>query len=81
MIKADLTAQCHLAALKLTVQQLVNEDKVILYCLFVKLDKIPLAELYQPVEKLEDEGGIGVALGDGHEVDVLMFDMTECRAS
>jgi len=64
-------------ALKQTIEELVNQDKVVLNSLLVELAKVAAAELDQAVQELEDEGGVGVALGDGHQVDVFVFDMAE----
>lgn len=63
-----------------TVQQLVDQHKVVLDGLLVKLAKVPLSQLDQPVEELKDQRGIGVALGDGHQVDVFVLDMAKGRA-
>lgn len=64
-----------------TIQQLIDEHKVVLDGLLVKLAKVPLSQLDQPVEELKDQRGIGVALGDGHQVDVFVLDMAKGRAS
>jgi hypothetical protein len=64
-----------------TIQQLIDEHKVVLHGLFVKLAKVPLSELDQPVEELKDQRSIGVALGDGHQVNVFVLDMAKGRAS
>jgi len=64
-----------------TIEQLVDQHKVVLDGLLVKLGKVAAAQLDQAVEKLEDEGGVGVALGDGHQVDVLVLDMAEGGAA
>ena len=64
-----------------TVQQFVNKDKVVLDSFLVELAKIAPTELDQPVEKLKDQGGIGVALGNGNQVDVLVLDMAEGGAA
>lgn len=63
------------------VEQLVDEDKVVLDGLLVELAEVAAAELDQAVEELEDEGGIGVALCDGDQVDVLVLDMAEGGAA
>lgn len=59
------------------VQQLVYQDKVVLDSLLVKLAKVCLSQAYQTVQKLKDECGIGIALGDGDQVDILVLDMAE----
>lgn len=64
-----------------TIQQLVDQHKVVLDGLLVKLAKVPLSQLNQPVEELKDQRGIGVALGDGNEVNVFVLDMAESCAS
>lgn len=66
---------------KPTIQQLVDQHEVVLDGLLVKLAKVPLSQLDQPVEELKDQRGIGVALGDGHQVDVFVLDMAKGRAS
>jgi hypothetical protein len=60
-----------------TVEQLVDQHKVILDGFFVELAKISLAQLDQSVEKFEDQCGIGIALGDGHQINIFMLDMAE----
>jgi len=60
-----------------TVQQLVHQHKVVLDGLLVELAKVPLAQHDQAVQELEDERGVGIALGDGDQVDVLVLDMAE----
>ena len=64
-----------------TIKQLVNQDKVVLDSLLVKLSKVAATQLDQAIEELEDESGIGVALGDGDEVDVFVLDMAEGGAA
>jgi hypothetical protein len=66
---------------KHTIQQLINQDKVVLHSLLVELAKVTAAQLDQAVEKLEDEGGIGVALGDSNQVDILVLDMAKGGAA
>lgn len=63
------------------VEQLVDQDEVVLYGLFIELAEVAAAELDQAVEELEDEGGIRVALGDGDQVYVLVLDMAEGGAA
>lgn len=64
-----------------TVEQLVDQYKVILNGFFVKLAKVTLPQLDQSIQKLEYQGGIRVALGDGHQIDILVLDMAEGSAS
>jgi hypothetical protein len=64
-----------------TVEKLVNKDEVVLNSLLIELPKVAPPQLDEAVEELEDQGGIGIALGDGDEVDVLMLDMAEGGAA
>lgn len=64
-----------------TVEQLVDEHEVVLNGLLVELAKVAPPQLDEAVEELEDQGGIGVALGDGDEVDVLVLDVAEGGAA
>src|SRR4051794_40683900 len=64
-----------------TIEKLVDQHKVVLDSFLVKLAKVATAELDQAVQELKDEGGIGVALGDGHEVDVFVLDMAKGGAA
>lgn len=64
-----------------TIQELINEDEIVLDSLLIEFAKVTATKLDQAVEKLEDERSIGVALGDGHQVDILMLDMAEGGAS
>ena len=64
-----------------TIEQLVNEDKVVLDGLLVKLPKVAATELDEPVQELEHESCIRIALSNGDKVDVLVFDMAEGRAA
>lgn len=61
-----------------TIEQLVDQDKVVLNGLLVELGKVGATQLDQAVQELEDQSGIGVALCDGDNEDVLMLDMAEC---
>jgi hypothetical protein len=64
-----------------TIQELVDQDKVVLDGFLIELPKVAPAQLDQAVEELEDEGGVRVALGDGHQVDVFVLDMAEGGAA
>lgn len=61
----------------LTIEQFVNEHKVILHGLLVELAEVALAQQDKPVEELEDQRGIGIALSHCDYVDVLVFDMAK----
>src|SRR5690242_19716392 len=63
-----------------TIQQLIDEDEIILDGFFVKLAEIASPQLDQPVQKLKHERSIGIALGNGHQVDVFVLHMTKCSA-
>lgn len=60
-----------------TVQELINQHEIILHGLFVKLPKVTPPQPHQPVEELEHQRCIGIALGHGHQVNVLVLDMAE----
>ena len=60
-----------------TIEQLVNQDKVVLDGLLVELGKVGATQLDQAVEELKDQSGIGVAFCDSDNEDVLMLDMAE----
>lgn len=64
-----------------TIEQLIDKHEVVLNSLLIKLAKVAPAEANQAVQKLKDESGIGIALGDGDQVDVLVLDMAEGGAS
>lgn len=63
------------------VEQLVNKDEVVLDGLLVKLAKVAATQLDQAVQEFEDKSSIGIALGDGHQIDVLVLDMAEGGAA
>lgn len=63
------------------VEKFVDEDEVVLDGLLVELAKVSATQLDQTVQEFEDERSIGIALGDGHQVDVLVLDMAECRTA
>ncbi len=66
---------------KLTVQQFIYKNKVVLDSLLIEFAKVGLAKIDKSVEEFENEGRIGIALGHGHQVYVLVLDMTEgCRS-
>lgn len=65
----------------LTVQEFVYQDKVVLDGLLVKLAKVALTELDKPVEELEYQGSIGIALCDGNEVNILVLDVAKGGAA
>ena len=60
-----------------TIEQLINEDKVVLDSLLVELGKVGATQLDQTIQKLKDQSSIGVALCDGNNEDVLVLDMAE----
>ncbi len=64
-----------------TVEQLVNQHKIVLDGLLVKLPEVAASQLDQSVEELKDKGSIGVTLGDCHQVNVLVLDMAEGGAA
>lgn len=62
-----------------TIEELVDQHKIILYGLFVKLSKVPPPQPHQPVEELEHQRCVGIAFGHCHKVDVFVLDMAEGR--
>lgn len=60
-----------------TIEQFINQHKVVLHGLFVKLSKVALPQRNKPVEELKDQRGIGIALRHGDQVDILVLDMAE----
>jgi len=57
------------------VQQLVDDDEVISYTLLFQLFEIFCEHFDDLVEEQEDLSGIGVALREGKEVEVIMTDV------
>ena len=64
----------------LTIQQLINQHKIILYRLLIKLAKVALAQCNQPIEKLKHKRRICITFCNSNNVDILVLDMTECGA-
>lgn len=62
---------------RLTIKELVDKNKIVLDGIFVELAKVLFAQAYKPVDEFKDDSGIGVTFGDGHNVYVFVFDMTE----
>ena len=60
-----------------TIQQLVNQHKIILYSLLIEFPKVPLPEQHQAVQKFEHQSGIGIAFGHRNQIDILVLDMAE----
>jgi hypothetical protein len=81
MISVEGQRSCIQAIGTRTVEQLIDQDKVILDSFLIKLAKVTLTKLNQPVEKLKDKSSIGVALCDGNQVNVLVLDMAKGGAS
>lgn len=57
------------------VEQFVNDDKVVADGLFLEGLEIFGKDLDDFVEEEDDFGGIGVALGEGEQVEVIMADV------
>lgn len=64
----------------LTIQQFVDEHKVVLYALFVKLAKVAPSNTYQAIAELEYESRIDVAFCNACYVYVQVADVEEGRA-
>ena len=58
-----------------TVQQLVDEDKVVLDVLLADLPKVGSHDITHLVEELKHHGSIDVLLGDGGQPDVGALDV------
>lgn len=65
---------------ELTVQQLIDQHKVILYALLVEFAKVASANAYQAIAEFEYEGRIDIALCHACYVEVQVADMKEGRA-
>jgi hypothetical protein len=63
--------------LRITIEKFVNENKVVLDSLLVKLSKVTLANLDELVKEFKDESGVGVALCESSDIQVLVLDMKE----
>ena len=57
------------------IQQFVDNDKVVSYALFFELFEVFCKDLDDLVEEQENLGRIGVALGQGEEVEVVVADV------
>ena len=64
-----------------TIQQLVDEHKVVLDVLLADLAKVGGHDVTHLVEELEHHGGVDILLGDGRQPDVGALDMEEAGAS
>ncbi len=63
-----------------TIQQLVDEHKVVLDILLADLAKISRHDVTHLVEELEHHGSIDILLGDCCQPDIGAFDMEEAGA-
>lgn len=63
-----------------TVQQLVDEHKVVLDVLLADFAKVGRHDVAHLVEELEHHGGVDVLLGDRRQPDVGTLDMEEAGA-
>lgn len=68
------------SASSLTVQQLVNEHKVVLDVFLVDLAKVGRHDVTHLVKELKHHGGVDVLLGDSCQPDVGALDMEEAGA-
>jgi hypothetical protein len=66
---------------KHTIQELINQHKVVLHSLLIKLPKVALSQRYKPIQELKDERRIRVALRDRDQIYILVFDMAERGAA
>ncbi len=64
----------------LTIQQLVDQHKVVLDILLADLPKVSRHDVTHLVEELEHHGGVDVLLGDSSQPDVGALDVEEAGA-
>jgi len=57
------------------IEQLVDDDKVVSYTLFLELLEVLGKDLDDLVEEQENLGSIGVSFGEGEEVEVVVADV------
>lgn len=62
-----------------TVEELIDEHKVILDSFLVELSEVALAQAHKPIQEFEYKRSIGITLRHRHNVDIFVFDMAECR--
>lgn len=60
-----------------TIEQLVDEHKVVLDVLLTDLAKVGCHDVAHFVQELEHHGGIDILLGDGCQPDIGALDMEE----
>lgn len=65
----------------LTIQQLVEEHKVVLDAFLVELAKVASSDLDDPIAELEHQCCIGITLCDRRHIQVLMANVEEGGAS
>lgn len=66
--------------LPLTIEQLVDQHKVVLDVLLADLAKVRRHDVTHLVEELEHHGSVDILLGDGRQPDVGAFNMEEAGA-
>lgn len=64
----------------LTIQQLIDQHKVVLYVLLADLPEVGGHHVTHLVKKLEHHGGVDILLGDSSQPDVGTLDVEEARA-
>lgn len=64
----------------ITIQKLVDEDKVVLDVLLADLAEVGRHHIAHLVEELEHHGGVDILLGDGSQPDVGALDVEEAGA-
>ncbi|QBZ55023.1 hypothetical protein PoMZ_10739 [Pyricularia oryzae] len=77
---SDLTPSVVMYILSVSVS-LIDKHKVVFDGLLVKLAKVTPPKLDEAVQKLKHESGVRIALGNGHQVDILVLDMAKGGAS
>lgn len=63
-----------------TIEQLVDEHKVVLDVLLADLAKVGRHDVAHLVQELEHHGGVDILLGDGRQPDVGALDVEEAGA-
>lgn len=80
-ISSDNPSQCLsiLFVVFLTIQQLIDQNKIVLDRILVKLAKVLSPQRDEAIQKLKDNARVGIALGNCHNVDVLVLHVAKRR--
>lgn len=74
------TRNCVFQASSPTIEQLVDEHKVVLDVLLADLAKVGCHDVAHLIQELEHHGGVDILLGDGRQPDVGALDVEEAGA-